>query len=255
MLANLLGLLLGFALLSQALRASTCRRSCPILPDDWKGGFVLLVDRVRAVELPRQHRRGADRRHDGGAVFRGRVHIGYLAAIVAASNAGGSGSVVGDTTTTMMWIDGVSPLEVLHANRGRASRSSCSASRPPSSSSASADRQPRYARVPRRLGARGIVVVDPGRSPSSPMSREPRVPGRARTRSRSSALAVWVAHLVGRTAAAARLGVLPARSRARLPAGARALRLDDARRAAAGRRRGRRRSGSASSRRYSTTSR
>ena len=31
-------------------------------------------------------------------VFSGRVPIGYLAAIVAASNAGGSGSVVGDTT-------------------------------------------------------------------------------------------------------------------------------------------------------------
>ena len=43
------------------------------------------------------------------------VHIGYLAAIVAASNAGGAGSVVGDTTTTMMWIDGVSPLDVIHA--------------------------------------------------------------------------------------------------------------------------------------------
>jgi Na+/H+ antiporter NhaD/arsenite permease-like protein len=48
-------------------------------------------------------------------VFRGRVHIGYLAAIVAASNAGGAGSVVGDTTTTMMWIDGVSPLSVVEA--------------------------------------------------------------------------------------------------------------------------------------------
>jgi Na+/H+ antiporter NhaD/arsenite permease-like protein len=48
-------------------------------------------------------------------VFRGRVHIGYLAAIVAASNGGGSGSVVGDTTTTMMWIDGISPLVVLEA--------------------------------------------------------------------------------------------------------------------------------------------
>ena len=46
-------------------------------------------------------------------VFRRKVHIGYLAAIVAASNAGGAGSVVGDTTTTMMWIDGVSPLAVL----------------------------------------------------------------------------------------------------------------------------------------------
>jgi len=55
----------------------------------------------------------------GGAMahqlFRARVHLGYLAAIVAASNAGGSGSVVGDTTTTMMWIDGVSPPDVVHA--------------------------------------------------------------------------------------------------------------------------------------------
>jgi Na+/H+ antiporter NhaD/arsenite permease-like protein len=55
----------------------------------------------------------------GGAMahtlFRGRVHIGYLAAIVAASNAGGAGSVVGDTTTTMMWIAGVSPLAVVEA--------------------------------------------------------------------------------------------------------------------------------------------
>jgi Na+/H+ antiporter NhaD/arsenite permease-like protein len=55
----------------------------------------------------------------GGAiahtVFSGRVHIGYLAAIVAASNAGGAGSVVGDTTTTMLWIAGVPPTEVLEA--------------------------------------------------------------------------------------------------------------------------------------------
>ena len=43
------------------------------------------------------------------------MHIGYLAAIVAASNAGGAGSVVGDTTTTMMWIDGISPLRVVEA--------------------------------------------------------------------------------------------------------------------------------------------
>ena len=55
----------------------------------------------------------------GGAMahqlFRAKVHIGYLAAIVAASNAGGSGSVIGDTTTTMMWLAGVSPLAVLEA--------------------------------------------------------------------------------------------------------------------------------------------
>ncbi len=55
----------------------------------------------------------------GGAMahqlFRAKVHIGYLAAIVAASNAGGAGSVIGDTTTTMMWIAGVSPLAVFEA--------------------------------------------------------------------------------------------------------------------------------------------
>ena len=48
-------------------------------------------------------------------LFRAKVHIGYLAAIVAASNAGGAGSVIGDTTTTMMWLHGVSPLSVLEA--------------------------------------------------------------------------------------------------------------------------------------------
>jgi len=41
--------------------------------------------------------------------------MGYLAAIVAASNAGGAGSVVGDTTTTMMWVSGVSPLSLFEA--------------------------------------------------------------------------------------------------------------------------------------------
>ena len=60
----------------------------------------------------------------GGAmahtVFRAKVHIGYLAAIVAASNAGGAGSVIGDTTTTMMWIAGISPLEVAEAAIGAA---------------------------------------------------------------------------------------------------------------------------------------
>jgi Na+/H+ antiporter NhaD/arsenite permease-like protein len=48
-------------------------------------------------------------------IYRHKLHIGFLAAIVAASNAGGAGSVLGDTTTTMMWLEGVAPLEVLHA--------------------------------------------------------------------------------------------------------------------------------------------
>ena len=115
-LANLFLLLMGFALLSRHFEKSQVPDVMPaILPDDWKGGFVLLLivavissflDNIAAALI-------------GGVmareVFKGKVHIGYLAAIVAASNAGGSGSVVGDTTTTMMWIDGVSPLSVLEA--------------------------------------------------------------------------------------------------------------------------------------------
>ena len=115
-LANLLGLLLGFALLSKHFEDSKVPEELPkILPDSWWGGFWLLVmvfvlssflDNIAAALIGGTMAR---------VVFRGRVHIGYLAAIVAASNAGGSGSVVGDTTTTMMWIDGVDPLDVLHA--------------------------------------------------------------------------------------------------------------------------------------------
>ena len=112
---NLLGLLLGFAILSKIFEESGVPDVLPrFLPDDWKGPFILLVfvfilssflDNIAAALI-------------GGTialvVFKKKVHIGYIAAIVAASNAGGSGSVVGDTTTTMMWIDGVSALNVLH---------------------------------------------------------------------------------------------------------------------------------------------
>jgi len=112
---NLLGLLLGFAVLSKIFEESRVPEILPrYLPDDWKGPFFLLVfvfvlssflDNIAAALI-------------GGTialvVFKNKVHIGYVAALVAASNAGGSGSVVGDTTTTMMWIDGVSALNVLH---------------------------------------------------------------------------------------------------------------------------------------------
>ena len=118
-LSNLFLLLVGFALLSRHFEESHVPALLPkYLPDDWKGGFVLLamifvlssfLDNIAAAII-------------GGtvaaAVFRQKVHIAYLAAIVAASNAGGSGSVVGDTTTTMMWIAGVSPFDVLEAYIG-----------------------------------------------------------------------------------------------------------------------------------------
>ena len=115
-LGNLFLLLMGFALLSRHFEESRIPDEMPaLLPDDWKGGVVLLVlvfvlssflDNIAAALIG-----GTVARH----VFQGKVHIGYLAAIVAASNAGGSGSVVGDTTTTMMWIAGVSPLAVVEA--------------------------------------------------------------------------------------------------------------------------------------------
>jgi Na+/H+ antiporter NhaD/arsenite permease-like protein len=115
-LTNLLCLLLGFSLLSRHFEKTHIPAVLPrFLPHDWKGAFILLVmvfvlssflDNIAAALI-------------GGAMahtlFRAKVHVGYLAAIVAASNAGGSGSVVGDTTTTMMWISGVSPAAVFHA--------------------------------------------------------------------------------------------------------------------------------------------
>ena len=115
-LANLFLLLMGFALLSRHFELSRVPDEMPaFLPDDWKGALILLVmvavlssflDNIAAALIG-----GTMARY----VFRGKVHIGYLAAIVAAANAGGAGSVVGDTTTTMMWIAGVSPLSVLEA--------------------------------------------------------------------------------------------------------------------------------------------
>jgi Na+/H+ antiporter NhaD/arsenite permease-like protein len=113
---NLGGLLLGFAILSKIFEESGVPDVLPnYLPDDWKGPFLLLIfvfimssflDNIAAALI-------------GGTialvVFKNKVHIGYIAALVASSNAGGAGSVVGDTTTTMMWIDGVSALNVIHA--------------------------------------------------------------------------------------------------------------------------------------------
>jgi len=116
MLINLFGLLLGFAILARHFEESEVPEILPrFLPDDWKGGFVLLamvfvmsafLDNIAAAMIG-----GTIALH----VFKRRLDIGYLAAIVAVSNAGGAGSVVGDTTTTMMWIDGVPALDVLHA--------------------------------------------------------------------------------------------------------------------------------------------
>jgi Na+/H+ antiporter NhaD/arsenite permease-like protein len=115
-LANLFLLLMGFAILSRHFENSRIPDEMPAyLPDGWAGGLALLaivfvlssfLDNIAAALIG-----GTMARH----VFKAKVHIGYLAAIVASSNAGGSGSVVGDTTTTMMWIDGISPSRVIEA--------------------------------------------------------------------------------------------------------------------------------------------
>lgn len=115
-LANLLGLLVGFAILATFFSKSKFPDLLPkYLPNDWKGGAVLIIaiavlssflDNIAAAVI-------------GGtiaySVYNARVHVAFIAAIVGASNAGGAGSVVGDTTTTMMWIDGVPASEVVQA--------------------------------------------------------------------------------------------------------------------------------------------
>lgn len=115
-ITNLLLLLIGFELLSNQFEQSNVPDHLPnLLPDDWTGGLALLgivfalsgcLDNIAAAILG-----GVMARH----LYRGRVSVGFLAAIVAAANAGGAGSVIGDTTTTIMWLNGVSPLTVLPA--------------------------------------------------------------------------------------------------------------------------------------------
>jgi Na+/H+ antiporter NhaD/arsenite permease-like protein len=118
-LLNLGGLLLGFAILADYFeRSHLPNRLTDVLPRGRAGAYTLLfvvavlssvLDNIAAALI-------------GGSaaltLFKRRVHIGYLAAIVAASNAGGAGSVIGDTTTTMMWIEGAHPLWVAEAALG-----------------------------------------------------------------------------------------------------------------------------------------
>ena len=256
-LANLFLLLMGFALLSRHFEKSQVPDVMPaILPDDWKGGFLLLVivfvlssflDNIAAALI-------------GGVmareVFKGKVHIGYLAAIVAASNAGGSGSVVGDTTTTMMWIDGVSPLKVFDAYAAASWLSSSSASRRRCSSTATRRSSRTWRRACTSHWTRVFIVfvilavailanVTANLRFPSLLDQVPVI-----------GLAVWVGHPRHGPAAPARLG-----DHARdlqghhLPAGAGHVGLADAGGEAARWRPGRRRSASASSRPCSTTSR
>jgi Na+/H+ antiporter NhaD/arsenite permease-like protein len=115
-LSNLLLLLLGFAVLSNQFEQSKLPEAIPSrLPDGWMGGVVLLgivfcmsafLDNIAAAIIG-----GVIASH----VFPRGVTIAFQAGIVSAANAGGAGSVIGDTTTTMMWISGISPLTLLPA--------------------------------------------------------------------------------------------------------------------------------------------
>jgi Na+/H+ antiporter NhaD/arsenite permease-like protein len=115
-LANLFLLLLGFAVLSNQFEQSNLPEVIPlVLPDGLLGGVALLafvfglsifLDNIAAAVIG-----GVMARH----VYRKGVTIGFQTAIVAAANAGGAGSVIGDTTTTMMWISGISPLQLAPA--------------------------------------------------------------------------------------------------------------------------------------------
>jgi Na+/H+ antiporter NhaD/arsenite permease-like protein len=115
-LANLFLVLLGFAVLANQFEQSNLPEVIPSrLPDGWRGGVALLaivfglstfLDNIAGSIIG-----GVMARH----VYPKGVTIGFMAAIVAAANAGGAGSVIGDTTTTMMWIRGVSPLQLAPA--------------------------------------------------------------------------------------------------------------------------------------------
>lgn len=120
-IVNLGGLLVGFSVLANYFeRSHLPEKLTEVLPGGKLGAFALLLlvfllsavlDNIAAALI-------------GGSaaitLFRRRVHIGYLAAIVAASNAGGAGSVVGDTTTTMIWLKKYAWTDVLHAAAGAA---------------------------------------------------------------------------------------------------------------------------------------
>ena len=108
--------MLGFAVLANQFEQSNLPEAIPSrLPHGWLGGIALLafvfglstfLDNIAGAIIG-----GVMARH----VYRNGVTVGFQAAIVAAANAGGAGSVIGDTTTTMMWISGISPLQLAPA--------------------------------------------------------------------------------------------------------------------------------------------
>jgi Na+/H+ antiporter NhaD/arsenite permease-like protein len=118
-LANLALLLTAFELIARHFELSRVPDIAPnYLPNGVTGAVVFLavvfvlsafLDNIACAVLG-----AAMARH----IFAGQVHLSYLVGIVAAANAGGAGSVIGDTTTTMMWVAGATPLQVAPAFLG-----------------------------------------------------------------------------------------------------------------------------------------
>lgn len=113
---NLALLLPGFSILANIFEESRFPAVLPrYLPGGIFGTMLLLIfvfvlstflDNIAAAMI------GCSM---AATMFKNKVHIGYIAAICAASNAGGAGSVVGDTTTTLIWIYGKDPLVLAQA--------------------------------------------------------------------------------------------------------------------------------------------
>jgi Na+/H+ antiporter NhaD/arsenite permease-like protein len=118
-LANLSLLLVGCALLEQHFQLSGIpQRLSRALPSGWRGAFGLValtfvlsgfLDNIAAALI------GAALAQ---ARYGNRIHLAYIGALIMAANAGGAGSVIGDTTTTMMWIKGISADRLLPAYLG-----------------------------------------------------------------------------------------------------------------------------------------
>ena len=116
LLFNIFALLLGFPIMAKIFEDSKIIGKLEKhLPHTWLGPLLLLcavfvlsffLDNIASAII--------------GVVvaktlFNNKVTIGYLVAIVASSNAGGAGSVIGDTTSTILWLGGIHPFTVFKA--------------------------------------------------------------------------------------------------------------------------------------------
>ncbi|MEO8148333.1 MAG: SLC13 family permease [Bacteroidia bacterium] len=115
-LINLLLIIPGFTLMAKYFELSGLPNLIlRFLPLNKSGPFILLVvigflsiflDNIAAALI------GAT---IAKKIFQNKVHTGFIAAIVACSNAGGAFSVIGDTTTTMIWFHGVGQPHLIRA--------------------------------------------------------------------------------------------------------------------------------------------